>query len=84
MSEAILVFIVGIATVVGNIIVSAIASQKSKAVFEVKFDMLERKVEAHNNLIERMYHAEAAIKENRDIADKEFERVNARLKKLEK
>ena len=34
-----------------------------KAVTETKIDELTRKVEKHNNLIERMYQVEGAVKE---------------------
>lgn len=34
-----------------------------KAVTETKMDELTRKVEKHNNLIERMYQVEGAVKE---------------------
>lgn len=74
------VVIVGIITVIGNIVVSVIANRKSTALVTYRLEQLEKKVQAHNNLIERMYAAEEAIKLN----DAENKRQNTRLDILEK
>ena len=74
------VVIVGIITVIGNIVVSVIANRKSTALVTYRLEQLEKKVQAHNNLIDRMYAAEEAIKLN----DAENKRQNTRLDILEK
>lgn len=74
------VVIVGIITVIGNILVSLIANRKSTALINYRMEMLERKVTAHNNLIERMYACEEKI----SLAEAEQKRINARLEILEK
>lgn len=47
---------------------------------EYKLDELTKKVEKHNQLIERTYELEKRA----DLADAEFKRVNHRLEDLEK
>lgn len=74
------VIIVGIITVVGNIVVSIIANRKSTALVTYRLEQLEKKVQAHNNLIDRMYAVEESVK----LGDAEFKRVNKRLDILEK
>ena len=74
------VVIVGIITVIGNIVVSVIANRKSTALVTYRLEQLEKKVQAHNNLIERMYEAEEKIKLN----EAEDLRQNRRIEELEK
>ena len=74
------VIIVGIITVIGNIVVSVIANRKSTALVTYRLEQLEKKVQAHNNLIERMYEAEEKIKLN----EAEDLRQNRRIEELEK
>ena len=59
MTEAIVVaLITGILTLVGTI--SSNHLTHSKTIYRI--DQLEKKVEKHNNLVERMYMAEGSIK----------------------
>ena len=59
MTEAIVVaLITGILTLVGT--VASNHSTHSKTIYRI--DQLEKKVEKHNNLVERMYMAEGSIK----------------------
>lgn len=44
-----------IATIVCNIIVSAIQNKKQSALVQYRLEELEKKVDKHNNLIERTY-----------------------------
>lgn len=78
--EYIAVIIVGIITVVGNIAVSFIANRKSTALVTYRLEQLEKKVQAHNELVERMYEVEKAVK----LGDAENIRQNRRLEILEK
>lgn len=58
MTEAIVVaLITGILTLVGT--VASNHSTHSKTIYRI--DQLEKKVEKHNNLVERMYMAEGSI-----------------------
>ena len=70
MSEAITVAIItGGITLIGTVISNML--NHSKTIY--RLDQLERKVEAHNRLVERMYIAEGAIKvleeKQKDIDD---------------
>lgn len=70
MSEAIIVAIItGGITLIGTVISNML--NHSKTIY--RLDQLERKVEAHNRLVERMYIAEGAIKvleeKQKDIDD---------------
>ena len=59
MTEAIVVaLITGILTLVGT--VASNHATHSKTIYRI--DQLEKKVEKHNNLVERMYMAEGSIK----------------------
>lgn len=78
--EYIGVIVVGIVTVIGNIAVSLIANRKSTALVTYRLEQLEKKVQAHNNLVERMYAVEEATKLN----DAENRRQNRRIDELEK
>lgn len=58
MTEAIIVAIIAL---IGNIAVSWFAHRRSTALLEYRLQQLEDKVQVHNNLIDRMYHAETDI-----------------------
>ena len=62
--------IVGILSLIGVIVSNLIISSKSHAVMTAKIDALEKKVEKHNSMVERMYKAEGAITElQHDVRD---------------
>ena len=70
MTEAIVVAIItGGVTLIGTVISNML--NHSKTIYRI--DQLEKKVEKHNNLVERMYIAEGAIKvleeKQKDIDD---------------
>lgn len=58
MPEAIVVAIIA---VVGNILVTYLTNKKTISLLEYRIKCLEDKVNIHNNLIDRMYHAETDI-----------------------
>ena len=60
MTEAIIVASIGAIT---SIVCQIIISNKSKNLTIYRIDQLEKKVEKHNNVVERMYQAEGHIKE---------------------
>lgn len=62
--------IVGILSLVGVIVSNLIINSKNNAVMYDKIETLEKKVERHNSMVERMYKAEGAITElQHDVRD---------------
>lgn len=58
MGESILVALI---TAAGALIGTYIANRKSAALMEYRLEQLEKKVDKHNNLVERMYHIEERV-----------------------
>lgn len=59
--SAIITALVSITSGVGTLLGVILTNSKSKALMEYKIDQLEAKVTKHNNLIDRMYKAEARL-----------------------
>lgn len=59
MSESIITALIGI---IPTIVVAVFSIVSNNQVIKVRIDELEKKVEKHNQLIDRMYKAEADIK----------------------
>lgn len=59
MSESIITALIGI---IPTIVVAVFSIISNNQVIKVRIDELEKKVEKHNQLIDRMYKAEADIK----------------------
>lgn len=77
MTEAIIVaFVTGAFSFLGVYF----SNRKSAALLEFRIKALEQKVEAHNNLVERMYAAE----EKQAITDEKIKVANHRLDDLER
>lgn len=76
MSETIIVAIISL---VGTLFGSYLAQRKTTALVVYRLDELEKKVDKHNNLIERMYKVE----ERQSVQEKELKVVNHRIKDLE-
>lgn len=75
-TEAIIIaFITGGMAVVSNVIVAV--ANNSKTIYRI--DQLEKKVEKHNNLVERVYEAEKKIAVHED----KIKSANHRLDDLE-
>lgn len=55
------------------------SNRKNAAIIEVRLANLERKVEAHNHLVERMY----AVEERQAIIDEKIKVANHRIDDLE-
>ena len=63
MSEAIIVALIGgICTAIPSLIATVVINNKSIAVMHYKIEDLTKKVEKHNNVVERMAVAENSIK----------------------
>lgn len=77
MTEAIIVAIV---TGVFSFLGVYFSNRKSAALVEYRLQQLEEKVQAHNNLVERMYAAEDKL----NIQDEKIKVVNHRLDDLER
>lgn len=58
MGESILVALI---TAAGALIGTYIANRKAAALMEYRLEQLEKKVDKHNNLVERMYHIEERV-----------------------
>lgn len=78
--------ITAISTVVGMIIsgvvslvVSSIQHNKTVAIIEVKVDELQKRVDKHNNMIERVYELERIT----DVHDEKLKVCNHRIEDLE-
>lgn len=62
--------IVAVLAMIGTVVGSVMASNKTQAVIQVKIEDLTKKVEKHNNLIERMYSVEGRVTElEHDVRD---------------
>lgn len=79
--------ITALSTLIGAIISGIVAlvvsgkqHDKTIALVEYRLNQLERKVDAHNNLVERMYEVEESIKLN----EERIKVANHRLDDLEK
>ena len=57
-----------------------ISNRKSAAVVEYRLEQLEKKVQAHNNLVERMY----AVEEKQALTEEKLKVANHRIDDLEK
>ena len=55
------------------------ANRKAAALMEYRLEQLEKKVDKHNNLVERMY----AVEERTELQEAEIKRHKERLRALE-
>lgn len=77
MSETIIVAVLSLA---GTLAGSFFAQRRSTALISYRLEQLEEKVQAHNNLVERMYRAE----EHLDLHDEKIKVANHRIEDLER
>lgn len=76
MTESIIVaLITGVLALAGTYA----ANRKAAALMEYRLEQLEKKVDKHNNLVERMY----AVEERTERQQDELKRQNERLRILE-
>lgn len=62
--------IVAILSLIGTLVGAFLSSSKTRAILEVRIDDLSKKVEKHNNMIERVYILEGKMTEaEHDIRD---------------
>lgn len=79
MSEPIAVIIVGVLSLIGTLTGSFFNGRKNTALITYRIDLLEKKVNEHNNLISRTY----AVEEEAKILQEQMKVVNHRIKDLE-
>lgn len=73
MSEAVIVAVLGF---IGTIVGSAIGVLTANKLVNYRIEQLEKKVDKHNNLVERTYHLEQEVellKKDRDYFQQEIE-----------
>ena len=71
--------IVAVLALIGTLGGAYLANRKSAALIAYRLEQLEKKVQAHNNLVERTYKLE----ESAALQEAELKRVNHRLSDLE-
>ena len=77
MDTSIIVAIIGL---VGSVLVQIVSIVVNNNVIKYRIEQLEKKVEKHNNLIERVYELE----KNNSVQDVRLERIDHRIEDLER
>lgn len=77
MSEAV---IVGILSLIGTLVGSIAGILTSNKLVVYRIEQLEKKVERHNNVVERVFNLE----KDKEFIDEEIKNTNQRIDKLEK
>ena len=72
--------IVAVLALAGTLAGTYFANRKSAALIAYRLEQLEKRVQAHNNLVERMYHVE----ERTELQEEKIKVVNHRIEDLEK
>ncbi len=71
--------IVAVLALVGTLAGAYLANRKSSALIAYRLEELEKRVQAHNNLVERTYHLE----EKTEIQEEKLRVINHRIEDLE-
>ncbi len=79
MESIIVAAITGGLALVGTLAGTYFANKKSSALIAYRLEALEKKVQAHNNLVERMYRVE----ERTEIQEEKIKVANHRINDLE-
>ncbi len=80
MDTAILVaLITGAFSLLGSFLASYISQRKTAALVAYRLEQLEKKVQAHNNLVERMY----GVEERTEVQEEKIRVANHRISDLE-
>lgn len=61
MSETLASILTAVLALTGTLIGSFLAHRKSTALLTYRMEQLEKKVDKHNNLVERVYRLESAL-----------------------
>ena len=70
--------VVAIISLIGTLTGSYLSQRKSSALIAYRLEQLEKKVDKHNNLVERMYKVEERL----SIQEKETKVINHQIKNL--
>lgn len=73
--EIVSAIVVALLSLIGNCLTSWLAHRKSTALVTYRLEQLEKKVEKHNNVVERMTTVESNVKNISNDLDKIKERV---------
>lgn len=76
MSESV---IVAALALVGTLVGTYFANRKSSVLIAYRIEELEKRVQAHNNLVERTYHLE----ERTEVQEERIKVINHRIEDLE-
>ena len=71
--------LVALLSLFGTLVGAYFANRKSSALIAYRLEQLERRVQAHNNLVERMYDLEDRV----GIQEEKLKVVNHRINDLE-
>lgn len=71
--------IIGILSLCGTLAGTYFANRKSSALIAYRLEQLEKKVELHNNAVERLYKVEKAL----DVYEEKMKVANHRIEDLE-
>lgn len=80
MDSAWAVIIVGALTLIGTIVTVSVGNTSTRKILSYRMEQVEKKMDKHNCLIERMYKVE----ERCSISENEIKVANHRLSDLEK
>ena len=80
METIIVATITGGLALIGTLVGTYFANRKSAALIAYRLEELEKKVQAHNNLVERMYQVE----ERTELQEEKIKVANHRIDDLEK
>lgn len=80
MNEMVVEIIVAILALIGSFGGVLVSNNKLQALMNYRLDILEKKQDKHNSVIERTY----AIEKRLDVMDEKIIEMNIRLTKLEK
>ena len=72
--------IVALLSLAGTLAGAYLANRKSTALIAYRLEQLEKKVQAHNNLVERTYKLEGDL----DVVHEQIKVANHRIEDLEK
>ena len=71
--------IIAVLALVGTLAGAYLANRKSSALIAYRLEELEKRVQAHNNLVERTYHLE----EKTEVQEEKIKIINHRIDDLE-
>lgn len=71
--------IIGLLSLAGTLIGAYFANKKSSALIACRLEQLEKKVELHNNAVERLY----AVEKEQEVMEERIKVANHRIDDLE-